>query len=56
MGFGYGLIAVPTGIVTIEVARARKAKVSTQVCPKCAIEGHDTDAVFCKHYGGKLHV
>lgn len=54
MVLGYGLIAVPTGIVTVEVAGARKAKVSTQVCPQCAGEGHDTDAVFCKFCGEKL--
>jgi voltage-gated potassium channel len=54
MVFGYGLIAVPTGIVTVEVAGVRKAKVSTQVCPQCASEGHGTDAVFCKYCGAKL--
>jgi voltage-gated potassium channel len=54
MILGYGLIAVPTGIVTVEVAGARRSKVSTQVCPQCASEGHDTDAVFCKYCGSKI--
>src|ERR671921_956908 len=30
---GYGIIAVPTGIVTAELARASGATVSTQACP-----------------------
>ena len=54
MIMGYGLIAVPTGIVTVEVAGARKMKLSTQVCPQCASEGHDADAVYCKYCGAKI--
>ena len=53
MIFGYGIIAVPTGIVTAELTRQGKAA-STQVCPECHAEGHDQDAVFCKYCSGKL--
>jgi voltage-gated potassium channel len=55
MLMGYGIIAVPTGIVTAEIARAdRQRKVSTQCCPVCSQEGHDADAVHCKYCGGRL--
>jgi voltage-gated potassium channel len=51
---GYGIIAVPTGIVTVELVRAGRGPVSTQVCPECAAEGHEADARFCKCCGAKL--
>jgi voltage-gated potassium channel len=55
MLMGYGIIAVPTGIVTAEIARAdRQRKVSTQSCPVCAQDGHDADAVYCKYCGSRL--
>lgn len=54
MILGYGIIAVPTGIVTSELARTEKKDVSTQVCKYCSNEGHDSDAVFCKYCGNKL--
>ena len=54
MIIGYGIIAVPTGIVTAEYARAKKQFVSTQVCPSCSAEGHDHDAKHCKFCGELL--
>ena len=55
MILGYAIIAVPTGIVTNELAlSARRQTVSTQCCPECSAEGHDTDAVHCKYCGGTL--
>lgn len=53
MIMGYGIIAVPTGIVTAELARAGKPA-STQVCPECHAEPHDLDAVHCKYCGSAL--
>lgn len=53
MILGYGIIAVPTGIVTAELARAAKPA-STQVCPECHAEPHDIDAIHCKYCGAKL--
>ena len=29
--------------------------VSTQVCPYCLFEKHDTDAIYCKKCGTKLN-
>ena len=51
---GYGIIAVPTGIVTSELSRVKTEKVSTQSCPNCSAEGHDHDAKHCKHCGEEL--
>lgn len=53
MIMGYGIIAVPTGIVTAELARAGKVT-STQVCVECHADGHDVDAVHCKYCGTPL--
>jgi voltage-gated potassium channel len=53
MILGVGVIAVPTGIVTAELAIAGRA-VSTQACPSCGEDGHDHDAEFCKYCGSAL--
>lgn len=53
MIIGYGIIAVPTGIVTAELARAAKPA-STHVCPECHAEEHDLDAIHCKYCGTRL--
>lgn len=53
MIMGYGIIAVPTGIVTAEMAYGKK-RTKTQACPQCSLEGHDDDAEFCKYCGSKL--
>lgn len=55
MLLGYGIIAVPTGIVTVELARATERKdISTQSCPSCGGESHARDAMYCKYCGAKL--
>lgn len=54
MILGYGIIAVPTGIVTVEISQVSKRAVNTNVCPSCSLEGHDTDAKYCKYCGEKL--
>ncbi len=51
---GYGIIAVPTGLVTVELSRVAAGNISTQACPHCGGEGHDADAVHCKYCGAKL--
>ena len=53
MILGYGIIAVPTGIVTAELARAG-TDTPSRPCPDCAAEIHDTDARHCKYCGGRL--
>ena len=55
MLMGYAIIAVPTGIVTTEMALAmRKKETLVQACLNCGREGHDGDAKFCKYCGGNL--
>ena len=54
MIIGYGIIAVPTGIVTVQMTRTFGSQVSTQACPECSAEGHDRDAKFCKYCGAML--
>ena len=55
MILGYGIIAVPTGIVTAELTGGgRDAAVSGQACPACGAEGHDVDARFCRRCGAEL--
>jgi len=51
---GYGIIAVPTGIVTVELAGAKQKTITTQACPACSAEGHDADARHCKYCGELL--
>jgi voltage-gated potassium channel len=54
MILGYAIIAVPTGIVTVEYGRVAQKEVSTQACPQCSAEGHETDARYCRLCGAKL--
>lgn len=54
MLMGYAIIAVPTGIVTMELTRARDLPVSTQACPSCGIGGHEYGANFCRRCGAAL--
>ncbi len=55
MIMGYAIIAVPTGIVSVEMADATK-KISSQVCPNCLKEGHDIDADYCKYCSSALKI
>ena len=55
MIIGYGIIAVPTGIVTAELTRSRPKEVSTQACPHCMAEGHVPGAKFCQLCGESLN-
>lgn len=55
MLMGYGIIAVPTGILTNEIAlQARKKEQKHEVCPGCGKEGHDIDAKYCKNCGALI--
>ncbi len=64
MILGYGIIAVPTGIVTVEFGKQGKAApskddpsyvhINTQACTACSAEGHRDDARFCHKCGAEL--
>lgn len=59
---GYGVIAVPTGIVSAEFSlqknksKRKKNKLSTTVCPVCNESGHKPDAQFCFNCGEKIKI
>jgi voltage-gated potassium channel len=54
---GYGIIAVPTGIVTSEFSRAsaNEIPVNTQVCPYCNETKHLDKAEYCHNCGNPLN-
>ena len=54
---GYGIIAVPTGIVGAEYSRATDKSIAdnTQVCPHCNEGKHLSKAEFCHNCGNKLN-
>lgn len=54
MILGYGIIAVPTGIVTVELAQQSRQSFRRITCQTCGTKGHDADAVYCRICGEKL--
>jgi len=55
MILGYGLIAIPTGIVTAELTSVTPPRViTTRTCPACLSEGHSVSARFCCDCGEEL--
>jgi voltage-gated potassium channel len=71
MILGYGIIAVPTGIVSAEFTKAtgkfknklsdeeleqmKTVSLNTQCCSNCLAENHQDGAEYCHHCGHKLH-
>jgi voltage-gated potassium channel len=53
MVLGYGIIAVPTGIFSFELARTASSP-APRLCPGCNLTLHDRDATHCKHCGQVL--
>lgn len=56
MILGYGIIAVPTGIVTTELTRAGFGGPQRvrRPCPSCGTETHEADATHCRRCGTTL--
>ncbi len=54
MILGYGIIAVPTGIVTSDLL-ANNKRTNTQACPNCGVNTHRDDAIFCHRCAAKLN-
>lgn len=56
MLMGWGILAVPTGIVTAEMAAMRRAapEPSTRTCHECLTEGQTPQARYCFHCGARL--
>lgn len=53
---GYSIIAVPTGILTVEIGKAARKEKDTQEvsCKNCGHSPHDKDARYCKICGAEL--
>ncbi len=55
MIMGYGIIAVPTGIYSVELVKSYNQKdIRNDACSHCGETGHDLDASFCKYCGYQL--
>ena len=52
---GYGIIAVPTGIVTLELNEANRRQANTRTCSDCSAEGHSREASYCWRCGAPLY-
>jgi len=55
MIMGYGIIAVPTGIVTLELNEANRRQANTRTCADGAAEGHSREASYCWRCGAALY-
>ena len=58
MILGYGIIAIPTGIVSAEYvksASSEKLHTNTQACLTCNATNHADDATFCDQCGNDLN-
>ncbi|MCB1616065.1 MAG: ion transporter [Pseudomonadales bacterium] len=54
MLIGYSIIAVPTGIITAELAVEINRQREIRECKYCHAISHDADAVYCRKCGKKL--
>jgi voltage-gated potassium channel len=52
MIIGYAIIAVPTGIISVEMAKATHD--SSKTCDNCHSKDHDAEAKYCKDCGAKF--
>ena len=53
---GYAIIAVPTGIITSELAKGSSHLLYNEACPGCGSQGHETDALYCRKCGTHLNM
>ena len=55
MLLGWGILAVPTGIISSEITHQRSSGYAPlRRCPACRAEGHELLALYCKNCGGAL--
>ena len=54
MIMGYGVLAVPTGLVSVELSQSMKT-VNNVSCHNCSTEGHHHEAEFCFKCGHKVY-
>lgn len=51
---GYAIIAVPTGIISVEMSKVKRQIEEQQECDTCHSTEHDDDAKYCKVCGKRL--
>jgi voltage-gated potassium channel len=54
MLMGYGILAVPTGIVSVEIGRASRRGQAHIECPRCGENGHMMESRYCRRCGERL--
>jgi voltage-gated potassium channel len=54
MMIGYGIIAVPTGIMSVEISKAEKGSSKFRTCKNCGFNQIVADAKFCRNCGNEL--
>jgi voltage-gated potassium channel len=55
MLLGWGILAVPTGIISSEIAHQRgRQTLASRVCTRCMAQGHEAEARYCKRCGEQL--
>ncbi|WP_432379904.1 ion transporter [Duganella sp. P38] len=55
MLLGWGILAVPTGIISSEITYQRgRSVLPLRACPACPATGHDASAQYCKDCGARL--
>jgi len=54
MLMGWGVLAVPTGIVTAEMTSQRLRPTGRRACSECGTSEHTADARFCRACGARL--
>ncbi len=56
MLIGYSILAVPTGIITAELAQEIRKEKENHVCSNCERSGYDNDANYCKFCGSDITI
>ena len=54
MILGYGIIAIPTGIVSSQMTKIDNINTNTQSCSNCLADKHKDNAGFCYNCGNKI--
>jgi voltage-gated potassium channel len=54
MLMGWGVLAVPTGIVTAEMTTQRLRGVTPRTCAACGADDHTSDARYCRVCGARF--
>ncbi|WP_299797122.1 ion transporter [uncultured Shewanella sp.] len=54
MLLGYSIIAIPTGILTVEISQEMGRNKDLRRCSNCLKKGHENDAQYCDHCGSEL--